>query len=350
MSALAQPIDPTSSEEIFAALDLGTNNCRLLIAYPQFRPSRSGQSLRSVDSFSRIVRLGEGVSNTGILSYDAMERTIDALKACKRKLDKHHVSKGRYVATEACRQATNAGVFIQRVYDEVGLDVEIISTEEEARLALLGCCSLLSRSTRHALAFDIGGGSTEVMWVEIEDHTNSASPFPFRPLIRDWISVPFGVMNLSERFGDAGYAELYFEDVVSRVENALRPFDERHRMSDLVGDDNIQLISTSGTVTTLAAVHLGLQRYDRSKVDGSRLPVCSVQDSASALLAMRPSERFLHPCIGADRSDYILAGCAIFEAIARIWPFSHITIADRGVREGIIASLMLDRSQVTYND
>lgn len=348
MNMQAQPRDPLGSDEIFAALDLGTNNCRLLIAYPQFRPSRSGQSLRSLDSFSRIVRLGEGLSASGKLSGEAMERTLDALRACKRKLDKHNVSRGRYVATEACRQATNAQHFIQRIHSEIGLDVEIISTEEEARLALLGCCSLLSRSTRHALAFDIGGGSTEVMWVEIEDHTNSTSPFPFRPVIRDWISVPFGVMNLSERFGDAGYAELYFEDVVTRVEQTLRPFDLRHRMSDLVGDENIQLISTSGTVTTLAAVHLGLQRYDRSKVDGSRLPVSSIQDSANALLAMRPSERFLHPCIGADRSDYILAGCAIFEAIARIWPFSHITIADRGVREGIIASLMLDRHHGKY--
>lgn len=334
----------TSPDEVYAALDLGTNNCRLLIAYPQFRPSRSGQALRSVDSFSRIVRLGEGLSASGQLSEDAMTRTLDALKACRRKLDKHQVARGRYVATEACRQASNAKEFMQRVYNETGLEVEIISNEEEARLALLGCCSLLNRGTRHALAFDIGGGSTEIMWVEIEDVIGNASPFPFRPIIRDWVSVPFGVMNLSERFGDAGYAELYFEDVVTRVENALRPFDTRHKMSDLVGEENIQLISTSGTVTTLAAVHLGLNRYDRSKVDGSRLPVSSIQDSAHNLLNMRPSERFHHPCIGADRSDYILAGCAIFEAIARIWPFSHITIADRGVREGIIASLMIDRN------
>ncbi len=333
----------TPPDEVYAALDLGTNNCRLLIAYPQFRPSRSGQALRSVDSFSRIVRLGEGLTASGSLSEDAMVRTLDALKACRRKLDKHHVARGRYVATEACRQASNAKDFMLRVYEETGLDVEIISNEEEARLALLGCCSLLNRGTRHALAFDIGGGSTEIMWVEIEDVAGGISPFPFRPIIRDWVSVPYGVMNLSERFGDAGYAELYFEDVVTRVENALRPFDTLHKMSDLVGEENIQLISTSGTVTTLAAVHLGLPRYDRSKVDGSRLPVSSIQDSAHHLLNMRPSERFHHPCIGADRSDYILAGCAIFEAIARIWPFSHITIADRGVREGIIASLMLDR-------
>jgi exopolyphosphatase/guanosine-5'-triphosphate,3'-diphosphate pyrophosphatase len=335
---------------VYAALDLGTNNCRLLLAYPQFRESRGGKTLRAVDSFSRIVRLGEGVSSSGMLSEDAMERTLTALHACKRKMDQHSVVRGRYVATEACRRARNALMFVERVRKETGLCVEIISGEEEARLALLGCCSLLKRRTAHALAFDIGGGSTELMWVEARylgeqaAHGEEARVVPFDLTIKDWISVPCGVMNLSEQFGGSGYAELYFEDIVARVEEHLRAFDARHDIARFVREEEVQLLSTSGTVTTLAAVHLDLPRYDRSRVDGINLPIAAIDASIARLLAMRPYERFNHPCIGADRSDYILSGCAIFRAIQRVWPFARITIADRGVREGIIISLLLERS------
>ncbi len=336
----------TESPGVYAALDLGTNNCRLLIAYPQFKETRSGRTLRAVDSFSRIVKLGEGVSASGKLSDEAMNRTIAALRTCRKKIDSHPVLHGRYVATEACRRASNALMFVERIRKEIGLSLEIISNEEEARLALLGCCSLLRKRTSHALAFDIGGGSTEIMWVKTEyrdDDVSAQNILPFNLTIEDWISVPYGVMSLSEQFGSSNYAEMYFDDIVERVEEALRPFDEKHAISKQVHEKHIQLLSTSGTVTTLAAVHLGLNRYDRNKVDGINLPISDVNASIEKLLAMRPSERFNHPCIGADRSDYILSGCAIFRAIHRIWPFAKITIADRGVREGIIVSLLLDK-------
>lgn len=339
---------PTESNGVYAALDLGTNNCRLLLAYPQFRETRGGRALRAVDSFSRIVRLGEGVSASGLLSEEAMERTLQALKACKRKMDQHPIIRGRYVATEACRRASNALMFVERIRKETGLAVEIISNEEEARLALLGCCSLLKRHSSRALAFDIGGGSTEIMWVEAvhlaeEEKVRRASVLPFDLTIDDWVSAPYGVMNLSEQFGGSNYTELYFNDIVARVEEALRPFDAKHGISEQVRQGQVQLLSTSGTVTTLAAIHLDLARYDRSRVDGVNLPVSAIEASIDRLLTMKPYERFNHPCIGADRSDYILSGCAIFRAIHRIWPFSHITIADRGVREGIIVSLLLER-------
>ncbi len=328
---------------VYAALDLGTNNCRLLVAHPYFRETRYGYSLRTADSFSRIVRLGEGLSNSGILSQEAMERTIEALYACQRKLENHNIANFRYVATEACRRARNAPEFMERIVRETGLNVEVISNEEEAHLALLGCCSLLKRDAGKALAFDIGGGSTEVMWVEAEPLRNDGSPeFPFRPRIKDWISTPFGVMNLSENLSTPNYADLYFEEIVHKVEQVLRPFDEKHGIAESLKHEPAQLLSTSGTVTTLAAIFLDLARYDRNRIDGITLPVSSITDSINRLLKMRPFERFNHPCIGADRSDYILAGCAIFSAIARIWPFSHITIADRGVREGIILSLILE--------
>lgn len=339
----------SETEGVYAALDLGTNNCRLLVAYPQLKETKVGRTLRAVDSFSRIVRLGEGVSATGLLSDEAMDRTIQALQACRKKLDQYPVIRGRYVATEACRRAANALEFVQRIKSETGITVEIISNGEEARLALLGCCSLLRRQTTKALAFDVGGGSTEIMWVEAahlpdNEVDSDGNILPFNLDIRDWISVPYGVMNISEQFGNPAYTELYFEDIVNRVEMALKPFNDKHRISEQIADKHIQLLSTSGTVTTLAAIHLNLTRYDRSKVDGVRLPLSAILATIEKLLNMRPSERFNHPCIGADRSDYILAGCAIFKAISRLWPFSYITIADRGVREGIIVSMLMDRA------
>lgn len=350
MKTRRKPVAPplAADQGVYAALDLGTNNCRLLLAYPQFKDTRGGRALRAVDSFSRIVRLGEGVSATGTLNEEAMERTLAALRTCKRKLERHRIIQGRYVATEACRRAANALMFVERIRRETGMNVEIISNEEEARLALLGCCSLLGPQTSRALAFDIGGGSTEIMWVSArhlpeEEKRRKDNVLPFELTIDDWISVPYGVMNLSEQFGGAHYTEMYFEDIVTRIEEKLRPFDAKHRIAEQVRAGNVQLLSTSGTVTTLAAVHLDLQRYDRSRVDGLRLPVAAIEGSIERLLGMKVYERFNHPCIGADRSDYILSGCAIFRAIQRVWPFSHITIADRGVREGIIVSLLLER-------
>jgi exopolyphosphatase/guanosine-5'-triphosphate,3'-diphosphate pyrophosphatase len=339
---MAEPAE----NDIYAALDLGTNNCRLLIAHPAFRQSKNGRALKAIDSFSRIVRLGEGVSGSGLLSEEAMERTLGALRTCQRKLERHALGRRRFVATEACRRATNADAFIARVEEETGLPLEIISNEEEARLALLGCCSLLRPGVQRALAFDIGGGSTEIMWVATPESYHAQIPptFPFTPELLGWTSMPYGVMNLSEQFGHNDYASVYFEDIVAKVMAKLAPFAKTYAITDQLSDVPTQLLSTSGTVTTLAAVHLGLPRYDRSRVDGIALPAEQLRASIARLLAMRPSERFNHPCIGPDRSDYIIAGCAILEALLRTFPFPQVTIADRGVREGIIISLMLNET------
>ncbi|MBY0355096.1 MAG: Ppx/GppA family phosphatase [Rickettsiales bacterium] len=336
---MAEPAD----DDIYAALDLGTNNCRLLIAYPSFRMTKNGRSLKAIDSFSRIVRLGEGVSSSDVLSEEAMERTIHALRTCQRKLERYALTRTRFVATEACRRAANAAEFTKRVQDELGLSLEIITNEEEARLALLGCCSLLQPGVQRALAFDIGGGSTEIMWVATPPAYYAQQPaqFPFHPDLMGWMSMPYGVMNLSEQFGHNEYASLYFEDIVAKVTERLAPFAKKHAISEILGDVPTQLLSTSGTVTTLAAVHMNLPRYDRSRVDGISLPAEKLRATIAQLLAMRPSERFNHPCIGPDRSDFIIAGCAILEALLRSFSFPQVTIADRGVREGIIISLML---------
>ncbi|NBO19228.1 MAG: Ppx/GppA family phosphatase [Proteobacteria bacterium] len=334
-------VDAQVDGRIFAALDLGTNNCRLLVASPvAAEAGGAAASIKVFDSFSRVVRLGEGVSQTGNLSPDAMDRTLQALKACQKKLSKYNLTGARYVATEACRRAGNGAEFIDMVRRETGISIDIISTEEEARLAFMGCSSLLTQRTQRAVVFDIGGGSTELMWVDVEGLRREPSTHP----ITDWLSVGFGVMNLADKFGGADFAEMAFDDMVGLLRQKLAAFDSANHISDTIGQgegaSSVQLLSTSGTVTTLAAIHLELPRYDRSRVDGITLKISDIRATIQKLLAMRPSERFNHPCIGPDRADFIISGCAIFEAISGLWPAGHITIADRGVREGIILSLM----------
>ncbi len=325
-------------DDLYAAIDLGTNNCRLLIAQPKHNFSKSRYGLKIFDSFSRIVRLGEGVAETGQLSANAMERTIAALQQCSRKLAKYPVKYSRFVATEACRRAKNSEAFLDMVQQETGLKIEIIDSSEEAELAFKGCASLLKETPSNALAFDIGGGSTEFMWVEVGKAQTATPLLPHK--VKDCFSMPHGVMNLSENFGGSASAEVYFEEMVDYLASQLQKFDQHNQISQSVQNGQMQLISTSGTVTTLAAIYLGLQRYERAKIDGITLGMDKLSKAISSILDMRASERFHHPCIGYDRSDFIISGCAIFEAIRKLWPAAEITIADRGVREGIIMSLL----------
>lgn len=340
------PTPKNAAKEVYAALDLGTNNCRLLIAnsQPLASAALTPPSLQVLDSFSRIVRLGEGVSETGKLSEAAMQRTLEALEICQKKLEKFRNCRGRFVATEACRRASNGKDFLNRVREKIGLNIEIISTEEEANLAFQGCASLLRPQPPHALVMDIGGGSTEFMWVEVENTTeNNTSSLLTSRKVHQWFSLPYGVMNLSEKFGGASFTEVYFEEMVEFLMHKLSDLDEGHKIEEASNSRDLQLLSTSGTVTTLAAIYMGLPRYERARIDGVTLHTDKLRQSIDAILQMRASERFNHPCIGSDRSDYIITGCAIFEAICRLWPLHDITIADRGVREGIILSLMANR-------
>jgi exopolyphosphatase/guanosine-5'-triphosphate,3'-diphosphate pyrophosphatase len=337
-----------TSQPIYAALDLGTNNCRLLIA-AQRHSSTEEFALNVIDSYSRIVRLGEGVSETGRFSEEAIDRTIEALRQCKRKLEKHSIQAARFIATEACRQASNTPQFLMRVERETGLKIEVISAADEANLAFRGCVSLVKPQPSRALMLDIGGGSTEFMWVEVDDRHKAPSTLPVvSHKVLDWFSMPHGVMNLSEKFGGAQFAEVYFEEMVDYLEQQLLKFRRYEEIAEAVKDNQVQLFSTSGTVTTLAAIYLGLPRYERSKIDGITIEVSQLQQAISSILDMRASERFHHPCIGSDRSDYIISGCAIFEALCRLCPVKHITIADRGVREGIIFSLVADEAEQDY--
>jgi exopolyphosphatase / guanosine-5'-triphosphate,3'-diphosphate pyrophosphatase len=311
----------------YAAIDLGTNNCRLLIA----RPSPDGFVV--VDSFSRIVRLGEGLAGSGVLSTAAMDRALEALTICAEKIRKRHVGIVRSVATEACRRATNGRAFVDRVHAETGIALEIISTEQEARLAMAGCHALLEPGEGPALIFDIGGGSTELIVLDGHDAQGL-------PRIADWYSVPWGVVSLTES------EPLHYEDVVtrtagyatlrSRVAEALAPFAKRLGLPS----EDARLLGTSGTVTTLGSVHLDLPRYDRRLVDGLIVPTRAMRHISTRLAALSVPERGKIASIGNERADLVVAGCAILEAIFDIWPAERLAVADRGIREGILRSLM----------
>ena len=310
-------------QRVFAALDLGTNNCRLLIAQP------AGRGFRVIDGFSRIVRLGEGVSEAGALSDAAIQRTVDALRICANKMSRRRVSHVRCVATQAARSAGNSGYFVDRVKQETGIDLEIISSREEAELTLTGCFSLLDPAYDHALMFDVGGGSAEFVWARILENGGAE--------ILGWTSLPCGVVTLTELHGKKEFAPTEYEALVCDVVNTLRPFDARFGISDQIAAGGVQMVGTAGTVTTVAGVDMRLPRYNRSRVDGSWLDFDAVARISRVLSGQSYDERAAHPCIGHNRADLVVAGCAVLEAVCRIWPAGRLRVADRGVREGILS-------------
>ncbi len=326
--------------EVYGALDLGTNNCRLLLA----RPSRRG--FRVIDAFSRIIRLGEGVSQSRTLSEAAMTRTIDALRVCASKIARSDVRRSRLVATEACRAASNSGEFLERVRSEVGLAIEILTPEAEAKLAVSGCASLIDPRADFVLVFDIGGGSSELIWLDLRAPAEPGRPthhverFEAPSHIAAWTSLSLGVVTLAEKFGGRHVTAESFEQMVEHVVSLIAPFEAKHRFAEKIAGTNVHLLGTSGTVTTVAGIKLGLARYDRTRVDGCWLNVDEVQDVTRSLLSRSYDERVAEPCIGEDRADLVLAGCAILEAILRMWSCDRLRVADRGLREGILSTLM----------
>ncbi|HVI32993.1 Ppx/GppA phosphatase family protein [Phenylobacterium sp.] len=317
----------------YAALDLGTNNCRLLIATP------AGQSFRVVEAYSRIVRLGEGLDQSGRLSDVAMERALAALKVSAEKVRRRRVVRLRAIATQACRMAENGPAFIDRVFDETGMRLQIISPQEEARLSVQGCLNLLDRSADAALVVDVGGGSTELSWVELRD-----APPTGLPPIRAWLSVPIGVVTLAERYPeDEDATEAWFRRMVEAVKGEIAAFRRADPMREVFDADRAHLVGTSGAITSLAGLHLNLMRYDRSRVDGIWMSRDECDAAAGRLLSLNARQRADQPCIGPDRADLVLAGAAILQAVQELWPCSRVRVADRGLREGILLSLMAER-------
>ncbi|WP_420137655.1 Ppx/GppA phosphatase family protein [Sphingomonas sp.] len=324
----ARPSRASSMRGTYAALDLGTNNCRLLIARP------AGDGFVVIDAFSRIVRLGEGLAATGRLSDVAMDRALAALTICSDKLKRRNVTLVRSVATEACRRAANGREFVARVLAETGIQLQIITAEQEARLAVTGCHALLEPGTGPALVFDIGGGSTELVLLDGE----SAGA----PHVGDWFSAPWGVVSLSESEPHSGNSEAELRAAYgrmrARVAEAFAPFAATLKARGVA--DGGRLLGTSGTVTTLASLHLELPNYDRRAVDGLIVPSGAMRTLSQRLAGMSVAERARLACIGSERADLVVAGCAILEGILDLWPAERLSVADRGIREGILRTLM----------
>jgi exopolyphosphatase/guanosine-5'-triphosphate,3'-diphosphate pyrophosphatase len=322
-----RPKDRRFEGDLYGALDLGTNNCRLLIATPD------AAGFTVVDAFSRIVRLGERLAQTGNLGEDAMNRTIEALRVCANKLKWREVERVRLVATEACRMAVNGPDFIARVKDETGLALEIIDRETEASLAAVGAEPLVDQGADSALVFDIGGGSTELSWIR-----RAGSRFETVA----WTSLAAGVVTISERFGGGvDVTPQSFEAMREHIRPMLADFVVQVRSANS-GQPAMpgHLLGTSGTVTTIAGVQLGLPRYDRSRVDGCWLGSEDIGNVTHQLLHMTYEQRAANPCIGKERADLVLAGCAILEEIRVTFPAERIRVADRGLREGILTLMM----------
>jgi exopolyphosphatase/guanosine-5'-triphosphate,3'-diphosphate pyrophosphatase len=313
-----------SPSRVYAALDLGTNNCRLLVA----RPAQGG--FRVIDAFSRIVRLGEGLSQSGRLNEAAIERTMEALRICRDKMRTRGVTRARLVATEACRSASNGAQFLTRVRDRLGLHLEIVDRETEANLAVAGCGELIDDDAEATLLFDIGGGSSEIVWMR-------RCPDGSRR-VAAWESLRLGVVSLAETFGGDDVTPEVFNAMIAHVDAELAPFVER--VADERRCARFHLLGTSGTVTTLAGVHLDLPRYDRRAIDGLWLSRLEIDSAVRKLRAMSYAERAANGCIGAERADLVLAGCAILEAIRGRFPAERVRIADRGLREGILSQMM----------
>ncbi len=333
-AAARRPVGPRT----YAALDLGTNNCRLLIA------TRAGEGFRIVDSFSRIVRLGEGLSQSGRLSDAAMERALAALGLCADKIARRRAFQVKAVATHACRFADNAGEFIDRVAECTGLRLAVISPREEARLSVAGCENLLDHDADAALVLDVGGGSTELSWLDLRRPARGARSSGATHqgvAISAWLSIPIGVVTLAERFpeGIAPRADWY-RNMVEAVKREIAASSQAEALRPIFAAGRAYLIGTSGAITSLAGLHLGLARYDRNQVDGLWMTRGQCEATALRLGALTAAERADQPCIGADRADLVLAGAAILQAVQELWPCERVRVADRGLREGLLLSMM----------
>jgi len=333
---------PKKDHSLYAAIDLGTNNCRLLIA----RPVNGG--FKVIDSFSKVVRLGVGLESTGLLSKESINNAVDALYVCAKKIKTHRVKRWRCVATEACRKALNGKYFLDRVKKETGLSLEIISPRVESRLAVMGCINLIDTTKNVALVVDIGGGSTELSWVDVRRlKDENLSTKIYRPPISAWASLPIGVVTLSERIPELNDRALWYENMKTVVRDEINKSNCKNRFVNIFNEGKGHIIGTSGTITSLAGIHLKLPYYQRDKVDGLWLRTSDAIKVSRYMSSLSPLERAKEPCIGEERANLLVAGCAITDVICEIWPSKIIRVADRGLREGMLMGLMQQKQKVT---
>jgi exopolyphosphatase/guanosine-5'-triphosphate,3'-diphosphate pyrophosphatase len=320
-------IKKEEDKKVFAAIDLGTNCCRLVLANPT--PS----SFKVIETYSKVTRLGQGIIQKNELSRQAVDRTISALKICSEILSEFEpIQQHRFVATAACRRAKNCDEFLARVKKETGVELEIISPKEEARLAVAGCMPLVNRSITKTLVFDIGGGSTEISWATITPHGKTN--------VEGYVSIPYGVVTIAEAFPGDDMTSLAYDAVVDKTMKLLLEFEEKYNIYEHMKNQEVQVIGTSGTVTVLGALHLNLSKYNRSVVDGLTLTIEDIEKVIRKIKRIGNEGRIKHSCIGKSKADLTIAGCAVVEAITKIWPILEITVADRGIREGILLDMI----------
>ena len=318
---------------VYGVVDLGTNNCRLLVAIPH------QNGFRVIDSFSRIVRLGEGLKEEKRISDQATERTVSALKICMDKMKRRGVTRMWNVATQACREAENGDHFVKTIEEQVKIKLDIIDPKEEARLAVMGCKALLDKNYNRGIVFDIGGGSTEIIWIKYNEKRI--------PEIIDWISIPLGVVNLSEEYGTEKVLPAeHYQEIKERVKEHIVPFEKKHGIRSSIDENMVQLMGTSGTVTTLTSMHLNQAVYDRNEVDGSWMKSKDLVDLCKDLAKLDYKERLALNNIGNDRAELVVAGCAIFDALIDVWPIEGCRVADRGIREGMLHHLMDEQRRI----
>ena len=333
---------PKKDHSLYAAIDLGTNNCRLLIARPV------DEGFKVIDSYSKVVRLGVGLESTGLLSKESINNAVDALYVCAKKIKTHRVTRWRCVATEACRKALNGKYFLDRVKKETGLSLEIISPRVESRLAVMGCINLIDTTKNVALVVDIGGGSTELSWVDVRRlKDENLSTKIYRPPISAWASLPIGVVTLSERIPELNDRALWYENMKTVVRDEINKSNCKNRFVNIFNEGKGHIIGTSGTITSLAGIHLKLPYYQRDKVDGLWLRTSDAIKVSRYMSSLSPLERAKEPCIGEERANLLVAGCAITDVICEIWPSKIIRVADRGLREGMLMGLMQQKQKVT---
>lgn len=325
----------SSRAKTYAALDLGTNNCRLLIA------KQAGEGFQVIDSYSKVVRLGKGLSASGLLSEESMAAAVDAIEVCARKMKAKQVKRWRCVATQACRQASNGEDFLKTVKERTGVTLEIISPRVEARLAVMGCLNLIDMNKDVVLVVDIGGGSTELSWVDVRRLREPSGVLRVhRPPISAWASLPVGVVTLSEQIPEHEDRATWYEDMKNRVRECIEDAGCSTRFTNAFKAGRGHLVGTSGTITSLAGVHLKLPYYQRDKVDGLWMPADAAVQIARDMASRSPESRAAEPSIGPDRSKLLVAGCAITDVLCEMWPSKRIRVADRGLREGMLMGLM----------
>ena len=302
-----------------AGVDIGTLTCRLLIA----DIATSGR-LTELRSDRRILRLGEGVDQTGKLSGAAMDRVIQCLQEWRGLIDASHVDATAAVATSAVRDAANRDEFLDRVKHEAGFEVELISGEEEARRTMLGIRSGLSHEVTDVLALDIGGGSTEF----ILDRSGQ------KPVVR---SIDIGVVRICERL-------LHHDPPTDDEVREAREWVARETKAAVADMDHYQtatFVGTAGTITSLAAMAQKLSTYEPARIHNYQLELTTIQEIEQMLLSRKKADRAGLPGLEKGREEVIAAGAIIIRTIMETLGMSSVLVSDLGLREGVLIDLVM---------